>query len=64
MAAVIGKAGGSHVGGEAGEAVQLGALVQRAAKLRQHDREALHIPIVTVKRLLKPYLDTGAWQHI
>ena len=41
VAAVVGKAGGSHVVGEAGEAVQLRALVQRAAKLRQHDWESL-----------------------
>lgn len=41
MTAIVGEAGGGHVVGQACEAVQLRALVQRAAKLRQHNREAL-----------------------
>lgn len=52
VAAVVGKAGGSHVIGEAGEAVQLRTLVQRAAKLRQHDWESLRSATHTVTDLL------------
>lgn len=41
VAAVIGEAGGSEVVGQGSKAVQLSALIQRAAKLRHHNREFL-----------------------
>ncbi len=66
MAAVVGEARGGHVVGQAGEAVQLCALVQRAPKLRQHDREALQSTETTGHFVLSDYEWTGImepWRH-